>query len=162
MQTPVGLCTCGVVNEEAPNYHLLTRSRGFGASTFFETCPYPCNNKTCRTYIYHKTSLFCSSPPHFCHLPLYQKSKVFPFFARLFGRRIQRPPSPWQATDTDIQGNAIEANSALCLCQKGGGVAERIAGQQKTPSEGSCTKKNRNTVSMGKTHVIYSIYCLYL
>lgn len=42
-------------------------------------------------------------------------------------------------------------------------MAERILGQQKTPSECSCTKEHRNTVSIyGKTHVIYSIYCLYL
>ena len=55
---------------------------------------------------------------------------MFPFFARLFAKEnFQRQSSPWQATDTDIQGNAIEANSALCL--KGAGVAERILGQQK-------------------------------
>ena len=133
-----------------------------GRQLFFETCPYPCNNKTCRTYIYHKTSLFCSYPPHFCIFP-YIKNPGVPFLCPVVWKENSKSPSPWQATDTDIQCNAIEANSALCLCQKGGGVAERILGQQKTPSECSCTKEHRNTVSIyGKTHVIYSIYCLYL
>lgn len=40
-----------------------------GRQLFFETFPYPCNNKTCRTYIYNQTSLFCSYPPHFCIFP---------------------------------------------------------------------------------------------
>lgn len=135
----------------------------WGVNLFFETCPYPRNNKTCRTYIDHKTSLFCSYPPHFCIFPYIKNPRCSLSLPGCFEGEFKVPIS----MTGDGHGHSRQRNwsefRSLPVSEGWWSGRKDFGSTENTFFECSCTKEHRNTVSIyGKTHVIYSIYFLYL